>query len=47
MSDDETGLIAAEAAEHFKRQVEQAGTVRVNETYRRHLRRLSGADLDR
>lgn len=29
MSDDETGLIAAEAAEHFKRQVEQAGTARV------------------
>jgi hypothetical protein len=29
MSDDEAGLIAAEAAEHFKRQVEQTGTVRV------------------
>lgn len=29
MSDDEAGLIAAEAAADFKRQVEQAGTVRV------------------
>ena len=29
MSDDETALIAAEAAEDFKRRVEQAGTVRV------------------
>lgn len=29
MSDDTTEQIAAEAAEHFKRQVEQAGTVRV------------------
>lgn len=29
MSDEETELIAAEAVEHFKRQVEQAGTVRL------------------